>query len=440
MMTSPAIVAQPEGADGLALARLRASSPTLFTLVAGTAGFAAYFAMYAFRKPVTAAHFTNIAGWHFLLDFKTCLIIAQVLGYALSKFIGIRVIAEFGRTGRAYAIVALVAIAWGALVLFAVLPTPWNIACLFLNGLPLGMIWGLVFSYMEGRRVSEMLGAILCASFIVSSGVVKSVGAALLNLHVSEFWMPALAGLPFFPLLVTAVVILERLPPPDAEDERLRAPRAPMRRAERGAFFRQHGVLLALLVLAYILATALRDFRDSFSAELWTSLGYANNPAMFSASEIPIGVVVLGTLATLVVIRDNRRALIAMHGLIVFGGLLLAGSTLAFQSGWIDPLAWMILTGAGLYFAYTPFNAMLFDRLIALFRRPGNAGFLIYVADAAGYVGSVVLLLYRSIAVPHTDWVAFLEVACYVTAALLIPATLLAAWLIGSDRRSAVHG
>ena len=52
---------------------------------------------------------------------------------------------------------------------------------MFMNGLFLGMIWGLVFSYMEGRRVSEVLGAVLCASFIVSSGAVKSVGVLLMQ-------------------------------------------------------------------------------------------------------------------------------------------------------------------------------------------------------------------------------------------------------------------
>lgn len=415
------------------LARLRAASPVLFALVAGTAGFAAYFAMYAFRKPIAAASF-EIPGWDFAIDYKTCLIVAQVIGYALSKIIGIKIISEFGRRGRAAAIIALIAAAWIALVLFALVPAPWNIALLLLNGLPLGMIWGLVFSYMEGRRVSEMLGAILCASFIVSSGVVKSAGAALLGWGVDPFWMPAATGLAFFPLLIGAVIVLEMLPAPDAEDERLRTPRVPMLAPERAAFVRRHGLLLAVLVIAYVVATALRDFRDSFAAEIWTGLGYAKDPAVFSASEIPIGIVVLGALAALVAIRDNRHALRAMHGLIMLGGLLLAGSTLAFQTGLIAPLAWMILTGAGLYLAYTPFNAMLFDRLIALFGRPGNAGFLIYVADAAGYAGSVALLLYRSIAAPKIAWITFLGWGCYAAAAILIPLAFVAVSMLRAER------
>ncbi|MCH3005812.1 hypothetical protein K3W96_14865, partial [Listeria monocytogenes] len=50
--------------------------PAVFTAVAGTAGFCAYFAMYAFRKPFTAATFELVPGWHWVLDYKIALIVA----------------------------------------------------------------------------------------------------------------------------------------------------------------------------------------------------------------------------------------------------------------------------------------------------------------------------------------------------------------------------
>ena len=83
---------------------------------------------------------------------------------------------------------------------------------MFLNGLPLGMIWGLVFGYMEGRRVSEVLGAILCASFILSSGVVKSVGAWLMSGVARAPVLDARRrrGAVFFPLLFVSVWVLGR--------------------------------------------------------------------------------------------------------------------------------------------------------------------------------------------------------------------------------------
>ena len=110
------------------------------------------------------------------------------------------------RTYRAQAILGLIGASWLALIVFAVVPAIFKVPAMFVNGLCLGMIWGLVFSYMEGRRTSEVLGAVLCASFIVSSGAVKSVGILLIQLaHVPVFWMPAATGLVFVPLLLLSV-------------------------------------------------------------------------------------------------------------------------------------------------------------------------------------------------------------------------------------------
>ena len=201
--------------------RLTKADPVVFTLVAGLAGFCAYFSMYAFRKPFSAATFEVVQGWPFALDYKIALVIAQAAGYAVSKLIGVKVIAEIHPARRGMAILGLIGTAWLALVAFAVTPAPWNVAALFFNGLPLGMIWGLVFGYMEGRRVSEVLGAVLCASFILSSGVVKSVGAWMMQaVHVSPFWMPAATGALFFPLLFASVWVLGQLPPPSANGTR----------------------------------------------------------------------------------------------------------------------------------------------------------------------------------------------------------------------------
>jgi hypothetical protein len=388
----------------------------LFILVAGLAGFCAYFSMYAFRKPFTAATFQGVAGWPFALDYKIALVIAQAAGYALSKLIGVKVISEIAPSRRGGAILGLIGLAWLALIAFALIPPPWNVLALFFNGLPLGMIWGLVFGYMEGRRVSEVLGAALCASFILSSGVVKSVGAWLLIVgHVSPFWMPAAAGAVFAPLLLVSVFILGRLAPPDAEDEAQRVKRAPMNAQERGAFLRAYAPGVILLVFAYVLLTAFRDFRDNFAAEIWQALGYGKEAGVFTLSEIPVAVLSLAALGAVMVVRDNLRALMVIHGIVFAGFVLLGGATWAYQSHHLSGAAWMILAGAGLYMGYTPFNAMLFDRLIAFSGRVATAGFLIYVADASGYLGSVLLLLWRNFGGFKLDWLQFFTISAYGT-------------------------
>jgi hypothetical protein len=265
---------------------LRNGSSVTFTAFASLAGFSTYFSMYAFRRPFTAATFEHVAGWHYSLDFKIALVLAQLVGYSAAKFIGIRVIAGMRRTYRAKAILGLIGASWLALLAFAIVPAIFKVPAMFFNGLCLGMIWGLVFSYMEGRRTSEVLGAVLCASFIVSSGAVKSAGIMLVEYaHVPVFWMPAATGLLFVPLLLLSVWGLTVLPAPSAEDEAARVRRAPMRPNEIRDFLFDYAPGIALLVTIYVFVTALRDFRDNFAAELWTALGYGNPASVFTLDD-----------------------------------------------------------------------------------------------------------------------------------------------------------
>lgn len=426
--------------DGRLKARLRSASPIGFALFSGLAAFSAYFAVYAFRRPFAAATFGHVAGWHYLFDYKIALIIAQLVGYALSKIIGVKLIAELSHKRRASAIIGLIALSWVALIGFALVPAPWNIVFMFLNGLPLGLIWGLVYSYVEGRRTSEVIAALLCASFILSSGVVKSVGRWLLDsVGVSDFWMPAAAGALFFPILFVSVFALSQLPEPDPVDRAERTARAPMNAAQRRDFLVRHAAALVPLLVAYVLLTAFRDFRDNFAAEIWLALGYKNVATMFTASEVPVALLSLATLAAIMLVRDNRRALLLIHLAIGAGAVVIGGATLAFQWGFLGSTGWMILAGGGLYMAYTPFNAILFDRMIAATREVGTAGFMIYVADACGYVGSVALLLIRNFSTVRLDWLHFFEDTAYATAFMCAAGAALSAWHFSRSRQPVDH-
>jgi hypothetical protein len=87
-----------------------------------------------------------------------------------------------------------------------------------------------------------------------------------------------------------------------------------------------------LLVIAYVMLTAFRDFRDNFAAEIWTALGYGKEAGIFSASEFPVAVISLVALGAIMVVRDNLRALMVIHGIVFAGFVLLGASTLAFQA------------------------------------------------------------------------------------------------------------
>lgn len=392
-------------------------------IAAGIAAFWVYLAMYAFRKPIAVAMFADHAPvWG--MDFKTALIMAQALGYACSKILGIHVVSVYRGAGRASLILGLIGISWLALLGLAILPPALAPLCMFLNGLPLGMIWGLVVSYLEGRRLTEVLTTILTASFIVSSGLVKSVGSLLMLQGVSAEWMPAATGLLFSPLLIGAMLVLARTPEPDAADRAERGERMAMDRAARRSFVSAYWLPLALLMAGYGLLVALRDYRDNFAAEMWAQLGHAESPAIFVETEIPVTIAVLLGLATIGLIRRNRAALVAVHGLILAGGALLCGSTLAWQLGLIGPIAWVTLSGTGLYLAYAPFSAVLFERVMAYTRYPGNAGFLIYMADAFGYCASLIVLFWLSArGGPGTHAPAIYAEGCLIASGVLACAT-----------------
>lgn len=398
---------------------LARSGPGWVAAYALVAAFSTYFCMYAFRKPFAVASYAGVSGWPFAIDFKIVLVIAQVLGYALSKLIGIKVVSEARPEQRAFLIVGFVVSSWLALILFAVLPAQLKIIAIFFSGLPLGMIWGLVFGFLEGRRASEWLGTGLCISFIVSSGVVKSVGRSLIVDHgVPELWMPAATGALFLPVLALSVCMLSQTPPPDARDVAERMARQPMFREDRKAFWARGGLGIALLIVAYIVLTALRDFRDNFAVELWEALGYGDKPAVFSLSELPIAVLILPLFGLTALIRDNRRAVMAYHIMIIAGAVLIAGATLAWQAHLLGPLWWMIAVGAGVYLGFIPYNAVLADRLTAALGVPGNAAFFMYLADASGYGGSVALMLLKNFGL-SLSWLGFFTGLCYAAAAIV---------------------
>ena len=64
----------------------------------------------------------------------------------------------------------------------------------------------------------------------------------------------------------------------------------------------------------------------------------------------------------------------------------------------------MLLSGTGLFLAYIPFQVAMFERMIALFRIKANAGFFVYICDAIGYLGSVILLLYKEFFMKNLSW------------------------------------
>lgn len=387
-----------------------------FSLYTASAAFCLYTCIFALRKTFGVATYENnaVAG----IDFKVWMVIFQLVGYMLSKFIGIKVVSELGSNARAKGILLMVMAASISWLLFAITPSPYNLIFLFFNGLPLGMVWGLVFGYLEGRKFTEVLGASLSVSFIFSAGFAKTIGGWVMQYGVSEYWMPFVSCCIFMLPLLLFLWLLDKIPPPTAEDETLRTKRSPMTRKERITFTLTFLPGLVLLVLTYTLLTVFRDFRDNFSSEIWISLGYGGKPSIFTTTEIPVTLVVLVVIGSLMVIKNNYKAMLINHFIVLLGFVTVGLSTYAFQEKLINAPTWMILIGMGLYFGYIQFNSIFFDRLIATFKYVSTVGFLIYLADSIGYLGSASVLFYKEFGQKNLSWLEFFMTGGYIVSSV----------------------
>jgi hypothetical protein len=147
-------------------------------------------------------------------------------------------------------------------------------------------------------------------SLIVADGVTKSTGAYLLAAGVSEYWMPAAAGLVFTPPLLLFVWMLSRVPAPTSRDVAARSNRVPMSKVDRRAFLLRYALGLTLVAAAYLLVTVLRSVRADFAPEIWAGLGVTDRPAVFTWSEMGVAACVIVLNGAAVLNRDNRRAFV----------------------------------------------------------------------------------------------------------------------------------
>jgi len=391
------------------------------------AAFGTYFCMYAFRKPFTTGTYKGFM----LMDihYKTILILAQVLGYMLSKFIGIKVISELKPSRRRYLITGLILFAEIALLFFGLVRPPYNFIFLFFNGLPLGMVWGIVFSYLEGRRFTEVLAMGLCISLIVSSGVLKTIYFIVHGWapFLSECWMPSVIGGLFLPLFLLFVWMLSVMPAPSDADKLLKTERAPMSADDKRAVLKEYSWGILCFVFLYTMLATMRDFRDNFAVEIWNEINPSWDKSVFSQTETITGLIVLIAIASLSLVRNNLKGFRYTQWLIALGLSLSGISTLLFQLHQLPPFWWMLLVGMGMFLAYIPIQVALFDRMIAFFKIRANAGFFVYLCDSIGYLGSTLLLIYKEFFMKDLSWAGLLMWFSYLLAVAGFLLLLLAA-------------
>ncbi len=396
---------------------LKINTSTKVTILASFSAFFTYLCFYPFRRAYTAAAFQDLYYWG--VHFKILIITAQVLGFAISKGIGVKIVSEMLPQNRAINLLKITALSWFFMLLFAITPPPYNLIFVLLASLPLGLFYGIILGFLEGRRITDFLVAMLTASFIVGSGFAKTVGNWLLTTwHIPQFWMPFAAdSLMFIPLAIS-VWFLAKVPAPNAQDIAERVERKPMNATERSAFILEFRIGIILFIASYVLLTAYREYRDNFAPEILKELGYEGQASLFTKTEIPIAITVLLIMASMRWVKNNKNAFNLIQYIMLFGGVLVFLSTYLFNAGILPPIYWLILAGFGVYLAYSMCNSLYFERMLAHFKYKGNVGFLITLADFFAYFGSIAVLYYKNFYEKETSNLTFFVSVSYGLSAL----------------------
>ena len=404
----------------------------IFIIWAGGAALISYSLVYALRKPFTAAEFDGLYAWG--IDYKILVSIVQLLGYVAAKMLGIKYISELQPQNRLRFIIGSAALSEISLLAFALIPTPYNIASLFFNGLSLGCMWGVIFSFLEGRRTTDILASIMGVSMALSSGVAKSMGLyALSSLQISEFWMPALIGALAFPLLSLMGWVMTKLPAPSAEDIATRTKRVTLNGSQRWQLFRQFLPILLPLFAANLLLTVQRDIKEDFIVCI---IDVNTIPSwLFAKLDGIATVLLLGTFALLATVRSHAHALCILLGMATIGMALITTLGMGNFPG-LSTSTWLFLQTFCLDIAYLGFQTIFFERFIACFKIHGNVGFFIITIDFIGYMGTLALLIFKEMGAREMDWSAFYNAMSIVIGIACCVAFLYSAcWILREKSR-----
>ncbi len=380
--------------------------------VAGLAAFFTYLCFYPFRRAYTAAAFTPLQFWG--IDYKILMITAQVLGFAVSKGIGVKIVSEMIPAQRAKAMVLMLLLATAMYGIFGFCPAPYNLVFVFLANLPLGLFYGTILGFLEGRQVTEFLVAILTGSFIIGSGFAKSLGGWLLqDLGISMFYMPLVAASIMLLPVCFFIYLLHCLPAATAADKLARVVRLPMDKAARKHFVTSYRWGIVFFICSYVLLTTFREFRDNFTPEIWMALGNTDTK-IFTKTELPIAILVVIIMIGLHFAKNNLKAFHIIENIMILGAVLILLFTCLFQLGFISPFVWLTGVGLGAYLAYAMSNSLYFERMIGAFKSPGTVGFLITLADYYAYFGSISVLLLKNYLSFNISYVSFFIGLSYV--------------------------
>ena len=252
-----------------------------------------------------------------------------------------------------------IVLAEASLILFGLLPAPYNIGAMFLNGLSLGCMWGIIFSFIEGRRMTDILASLLGVSMVISSGTAKSMKSKRETLNGKQRW----------------------------------------------DIFKNFMPFLTLLFIANVVLTILRDIKEDFLVKIIDVSQYSS--WMFAQVDSVVTIIILVIFGLMVFVRSNLKALSILLGLIIISMVVMVVVSFGYEQLQLNAIVWLFIQSLCLYLAFLTFQTIFFDRFIACFKIRGNVGFFIAMNDFLGYTGTVIVLAVKEFFSPDINWTTF---------------------------------
>eukprot|EP00039_Didymoeca_costata_P029394 m.24490 g.24490 ORF g.24490 m.24490 type:complete len:448 (+) comp7612_c0_seq1:272-1615(+) len=345
--------------------------------------------------------------------------LATTSGYGISKVPAYFFVSEMNRSRRFILILSIILLYFILTVgFFAVSPGYIQISGVFLGGLFGSWIYTVLFTYLEGRRTTEVLAGVLNAAIVFGGSLARFVASLLLK-HLPEHlhnWMPLFAAGMLLPASLICLAILNSQPAPSAQDEKQREVRKSMNTRERTKFMRKYAFGMFANILVFAILTTFRSFRDFFAVNIYSELlGHTPSASLYLLADWPAGFFSCGLITLVSLVKDNRVALNLLLYLSFSGNVMLCAVSFLFKLKILtNPTAFIVLIGVGLYLAYMPLGSILYDRLLAVSGTKGTTVFLIFVSDACGYLGTIGLLLYKNLDPDSqkANWEDFFVWAC----------------------------
>ena len=269
-------------------------------------------------------------------------------------------------------------------------------------------MWGVIFSFLEGRRVTDLLASLMGLSIAISSGTAKSTGLFVMdNLHISEFWMPAFIGAFAFPLLSFLGWLMTRMPQPTQADKELRTERVTLDSKARLNLFKSFMPVLIMLFFANLFITVLQDIKEDFLVKILDINAAGLSSWAFARVDATVTLIILCMFGLMSMVRSNIKVLCLLLGLVTCGTAALSFMAFNYSALRLPPMMWLFLQSLSLYTVYLSFQTLFFERFIACFKIKGNVGFFIITLDFIGYTGTVVVLVFKEFFNPAVNWLDF---------------------------------